>query len=643
MLGIKRLYLFMLKSFVPLFVMTFFICLFIVLMQFLWRYIDDLVGKGLGIDVIAELFFYAALTMIPMALPLAILLASLMTFGNLGEQFELTAMKASGISLLKVMRPLIILMVAVAVGAFFFQNYMLPVAQTKMWTLLFSMRQKSPELEIPEGVFYDQIPGYNLFVERKNRDTGTLYDLMIYDISRGFDNASIILADSGRMAMAEDKRHLFLKLWQGESFENIREQSASMKNVPYRRETFDLKEILLTFDANFNRMDEEGMRNQYVGKNIAELQATIDSVGLRVDSVGRTYGQELREHPFLGLNYYKVVTDPGSPSGIRRVREEDPAVARPLNVDSLFAGSNTTSTLNILSQAIIKAKRQKSEYEFKGVTIQEERKTIRRHAIEMQKKFTLSVACIVFFFIGAPLGAIIRKGGLGMPLVISVILFIFYYIIDNSGYKMARDGKIPVWEGLWLSTAVLLPLGIFFTYKAMHDSAVFNKDAYLNFFRRIFGTAQIRNVQMKEIAMEDVTMPEAARRLESLSEQTRQYLAQSPARQSYFNYWFKGFSRTRLRELTAALEQTVDYLSNSTDKLVINKLSDYPVLRSLWLYHPTGLRWMAWTAVLLFPVGIPVWLVGIYQQKELRAELHKILRVSAELEVLTGVKPQEQN
>ena len=229
MLGIKRLYLFMLKSFVPLFVMTFFICLFIVLMQFLWRYIDDLVGKGLGIDVIAELFFYAALTMIPMALPLAILLASLMTFGNLGEQFELTAMKASGISLLKVMRPLIILMVAVAVGAFFFQNYMLPVAQTKMWTLLFSMRQKSPELEIPEGVFYDQIPGYNLFVERKNRDTGTLYDLMIYDISRGFDNASIILADSGRMAMAEDKRHLFLKLWQGESFENIREQSASMK------------------------------------------------------------------------------------------------------------------------------------------------------------------------------------------------------------------------------------------------------------------------------------------------------------------------------------------------------------------------------------------------------------------------------
>lgn len=255
----------MLQSFVPLFVMTFFICLFIVLMQFLWRFIDDLVGKGLGVDVIGELFFYAALTMIPMALPLAILLASLMTFGNLGERFELTAIKASGVSLLKVMRPLIVLMVLIAIGAFFFQNDVLPVAQTKMWTLIYSVRQKSPEVEIPEGVFYDQIPGYNLYVAKKNPDTGILYDMMIYDVSKGFDNASVILADSGKLAMTEDKTHLFLTLWQGESFENLRDAAANRNNVPYRRETFDLKEILVTFDANFNRMDEEGMRNQYVG------------------------------------------------------------------------------------------------------------------------------------------------------------------------------------------------------------------------------------------------------------------------------------------------------------------------------------------------------------------------------------------
>ena len=214
----------MLKSFVPLFVMTFFICLFIVLMQFLWKYIHELVGKGLSIDVIAELFFYAALTMIPLALPLAILLASLMTFGNLGENFELTAMKASGISLIRVMKPLTVLMVIISIAAFFFQNDVLPVAQAKMYTLLYSIRQKSPELEIPEGVFYDQIPGYNLFVKSKNRDTGTLYDIMIYDISKGFDNAGVILADSGKLATSADNTHLVLTLWKGEQFENLRDQ-----------------------------------------------------------------------------------------------------------------------------------------------------------------------------------------------------------------------------------------------------------------------------------------------------------------------------------------------------------------------------------------------------------------------------------
>ena len=203
---IKRLYGFILKSFLPLFAMTFFIVLFIVLMQFLWKYIDDLVGKGLEISVIGELFFYAAVSMVPMALPLAILLASLMTFGNFGEKFELTAMKASGVSLLKAMSPLIVLISGIAVGAFFFQNNILPHAQVKMWTLLFSMRQKSPELEIPEGVFYDQIPGYNLFVEGKNRDTGMLYKVMIYDVSKGGDNSTILVADSGRLAFTPDMR-----------------------------------------------------------------------------------------------------------------------------------------------------------------------------------------------------------------------------------------------------------------------------------------------------------------------------------------------------------------------------------------------------------------------------------------------------
>lgn len=499
----------MLRSFLPLFMMTFVICLFIVLMQFLWRYIDDLVGKGLSVGVIGELFFYAALTMVPMALPLAILLASLMTFGNLGERFELTAIKASGVSLLKVMKPLIIFIALVAVGAFFFQNNVLPIAQTKMWTLLYSVRQKSPELEIPEGVFYDQIPGYNFYVGKKDQQTGTLHDIMIYDVSRGFENVRVILADSGQLKMADDKAHLFLRLHHGKQFENLRETAFSGIGAyqPYRRETFDLKEILLAFDAGFNRMDEAGMRNQYVGKNIAELQATIDSVTSRVDSIGAIYAKDLKEDTYVRVNYYDTHVAGGKV--VRAPRREVAMPDGPLDIDSVFYKMNPGQTATYLAMAVSHVQRARQEYEFKSYAMEDDRYTIRRHGIEMQKKFTLSFACLVFFFIGAPLGAIIRKGGLGTPLVISVFLFIVYYIIDNTGYKMARDGKLEVWQGIWLSSAVLLPLGIFFTYKAMRDSAVFNIDAYRLMWLRLRGKLR-RELEVKEFVMQEVVAAHAS-------------------------------------------------------------------------------------------------------------------------------------
>lgn len=570
----KRLYLYMLQSYVPLLLMTFFICLFIVLMQFLWRYIDDLVGKGLTIDVIGELFFYAALTMVPMALPLAILLASLMIFGNLGERFELTAMKASGISLLKVMSPLIVLISFVAVGAFFFQNNVLPVAQTKMWTLLYSMRQKSPELEIPEGVFYSQIPGYNFYVESKDRESGTLYNMMIYDVSRGFDNARVILADSGHLKSADDKIHLFLQLHNGEQFENLRESQGNVNqgNQPYRREEFDLKEILLAFDANFNRMDESGMRNQYVGKNMRELQATIDSVGRRVDSIGRIYAREISETPYVRVSGY--IEEKRGDSIVRLPRPQV-AMQAPIDIDSLFYKENPTKTRSYLTMALNRASNIRQEYEFKSYVMDEDRTTIRRHGIEMHKKFTLSFACLVFFFIGAPLGAIIRKGGIGTPLVISVFLFIFYYIIDNTGYKLARDGGLLVWEGIWLSSFVLLPLGVFLTYKAMRDSAVFNIDAYKNFFRRLRGT-QMRELEVKEYAMEDVTPAKALNRLEPFLTACQELARNWETlplwkRLAYIVLRHKGFDN-----LQARMNETIDFLSNSRNPRAIRLLNRYP-------------------------------------------------------------------
>ncbi|MDE6276587.1 MAG: LptF/LptG family permease [Muribaculaceae bacterium] len=566
MFGIKRLYTFMLQRFLPLLAMTFFICLFIVLMQFLWRSIDDLVGKGLEIRVIAELFFYAALTMVPMALPLAVLLASLMVFGNLGEKFELTAMKAAGISLFKIMRPLIILMSVIAVGAFFFQNNVLPIAQTKMWTLLFSVRQKSPEVEIPVRSFYDQIPNMNLYVERKNPETGMLYGMIIYDLSRGIDNSRVIMADSGRFNFTEDRTRLFLRLHSGEMFENMRDNSlgvSSARYLPFRREQFKDKDIYFPFDMNFNRMDEAGMRSQYIGQNVKELLHSIDSIQTRIDSVGDMYARELRKTEVLGLPV--VLPEASSPSRHAGLSAEE--------LDSIYAGPTPSMGKSYLYQAIAKMKRTKQEYEYRSLAFEEQEKLMRRHDIEMQKKFTLSFACLIFFFIGAPLGAIIKKGGLGTPLVISVLLFIVYYIIDNTGYKMARDGKVAVWVGIWLSSAVLLPLGVFFTYKAVGDSAVFNADAYRAFFRRLTGKSTPRALTLKEVRMEETESEEARRRLEAF----RRTIAEAQSALAATPRLLKPLRRGRIMEpVVSELEPLVGYLSNTDSKFVIGLLNEYP-------------------------------------------------------------------
>ena len=622
---IKRLHWFVLKSFLPLFAMTFFIVLFIVLMQFLWKYIDDLVGKGLSLEVLAELFFYAAVSMVPMALPLAILLASLMTFGNFGEKFELTAMKASGISLVRVMAPLIVLIGGIAVGAFFFQNNVLPTAQVKMWTLLFSMKQKSPELEIPEGVFYDKIPGYNLFVKEKDKETGILYDVMIYDVSRGGDQGTILLADSARLAFTPDNRYLYLHLYQGEQFENLRDQTSRDANVPFRRETFFDKQVLIPFDANFNRLDDNSMRKQYVGKNISELHHTIDSVNLRLDSIGRDYTRELHNGPLTILNgHLRSFSSPGIQSAPDEVRDKK----SPLILDSLLSKLDDSGRRMVVEGAMQSIRRERDDFEFKGATMADDRKILRRHEIELLKKYTLSVACLIMFFIGAPLGAIIRQGGIGTPLVISVLLFLVYYIIDNTGYKMARDGRWIVWIGMWLSTAILAPLGIYVTYKAMNDSSVFDKDLYISLLKKIFGTRTSRKVCYKEVIINDISENEAISRLSSLRERASAYVQRHTSAQSYITYWMRGYDTSELKEISSQLEADVAYMADCRNPMAVNKLIDYPVLRILWAYHPARRKWLSRTLATFFPVGIPVWLWGLHSQKVLKQDLRRIVSVS---------------
>ncbi|MCH5241549.1 MAG: LptF/LptG family permease [Muribaculaceae bacterium] len=662
---VKRLYVFILKSFLPLFAMTFFIVLFIVLMQFLWKHIDDLVGKGLPFSLIGELFFYAAVSMVPMALPLAILLASLMTYGNFGEKFELTAMKASGISLVHSMRPLIVLITLISIGAFFFQNYALPPAQVKMWTLLFSMRQKSPEVEIPEGVFYDQIPGYNLLVQKKNPDTGMLYDVMIYDVTRGGDNATILLADSGRMAFTGDMKYLYLHLFTGEQFENLREQKALDKNVPFRRESFLDKQILIPFDANFNRMDEGGIRSQYVGKNIVELQHTIDSVTNRIDSTGVIYANDLRRNAFpllvnrkTGKPTFVQETHANEPSlssskrsgntsgtvsssstsikesNVKGKEEKEEEVLAPLNLDSLLSSVPFDKRDRLFENALSLSKRHVNEAQFKAAVTADDKMSIRRHQIELLKKYTLSVACLIFFFIGAPLGAIIRKGGLGTPLVISVLLFLFYYIIDNTGYKMARDGRWEVWIGIWLSTFILAPLGIYVTYKAMNDSAVFNPDSYKELIRKLRGVRLPRSIGRKEVVINEISVPVALERLSNLIKECQSLVSKLQHKVIYKEFWNDNGLGKEIETTGSYLESTVEYLTDCRNNNVVDKLSDYPWIYDTFLLTPSQPHWLAVILKWFIPVGYPIYLISLKKRKAFIKNLESTIALSNELSEL---------
>ena len=485
MFHFKKIDSYIFKRFLTLFLMTFLICIFILLMQFLWKHVTELVGKGVGWSVLSEFFIYATFSLVPMALPLAILLASLMTFGNLGENFELTAMKAAGISLLRIMRPLILFITMICVGAFYFSNYVLPISQSKLWTLIFSLRMKSPEFDIPVGEFYSGIEGYNIYIRGKQKHI--LKNLMIYDFSGGFENATVMTADSGRVQFTSDNKYLLLSLYDGETFANLNKQriNNAANSVPYRRETFSTKEILLDFNTDFNRLDDNTLKDQHVSKNFRQLTQSIDSVSKIADARSTIQGKDMVSQHFLGREEYRGKQLSDSLKKNKKV----------YNPDSLFLTLNQQQMLRVTNSSVDHAKTMKDLVLYNKVMLDEPSNYVLRHEIERHRKFTLSFACLIFLFIGAPLGAIIRKGGLGTPVVISVIMFIIYYIIDNTGYKLAREGFWHAYQGMWLSSAILLPIGIFLTYKAVVDAALFNPEQYIKIWVLIKG--KISSVRKK--------------------------------------------------------------------------------------------------------------------------------------------------
>ena len=596
-LRIKKLDKFIAKQFLLLFAGTFFICLFVLMMQFLWRFIDELIGKGLSMEVLAQFFEYMALMMVPQALPLAILLSSLITFGNLGESSELTAIKAAGISLMQSFRSLIVITVAIMAVSFYFQNNIGPNANMKLMQLLVSMKQKSPELEIPEGIFYDGLPNCNIYVQKKNIKTGKLYGIMIYRMTDSYEDAAIILADSGMIQSTAEKKHLLLSLWSGEWFENMRESDlGGSAAVPYRRETFTDKKVLLDFDNNFSLMDAAALSNNAAGKSLSQIRFAIDSLNATYDSIGRAFWNDTKQMCFPSPRISKK-------DSLGQVRA---AQTGKIDIDKRLRKMKIDRQQMVYSAALSSVQRETSDLDFKSMMTQNNERVIRNHELEAQNKYALALQCIIFFFIGAPLGAIIRKGGLGMPIIISVLVFIVYYILDNSAFRMSRQGSWPIWIGHWLAIAIMSPLAVFVTYKAMNDSMVFNADGWKRFFTRLLGLRAKRSIQGKEVVIEPPRYKQDNETLLQINGEVMEYSRRHNLKSlpNFIKVFFKYEEDHDIEAISDKLEKVIRDLSNTRDKQVMHLINQYPVLAVKAHTRPFDRRWMNIVAAIIVPVGI---------------------------------------
>lgn len=605
----------MAKQFLTLFAGTFFISLFVLMMQFLWRYVDDLIGKGLSVGVLAQFFGYMGLMLVPQALPLAVLLASLITMGNLGENSELTAIKAAGISLMQSLRSLMFCVVIVTIGSFFFQNYVAPVAHMNMGRLLVSMKQKSPELEIPEGIFYDGIPNCNLYVQKKDLESGKLYGVMIYRMSNSFEDAAIILADSGMLQSTADKKHLMLTLHSGEWFENMRSQEmAGTANVPYRRETFLTKRILLDFDDGFNLADANLFSDNAMAKSLSMIYHSVDSLVGVQDSVGRALYRDVH-------SMYMKLPEVGKNDSLKAVSKA--SVSR-CNIDSLLQSQNMEQNRNSYQNALTNVQMTSNSLEFYKAFAENEYYLIRSHQIEAVNKFTLSLICLIFFFIGAPLGAIIRKGGLGVPVIVSVLVFILFYILDNTGFRMARMGAWPIWLGKGLAPVVLISIAAFVTSKANKDSAVFNMDAYRTLVMRLLGLRLKRVVAMKEVIINQPEYTHDAELLMEITADIKQYseerkLSKMP---NVINVFFRYQPDHTIENITERLESVIDDLSNTRDRFVMDYLTRYPVVSEKAHTRPFESKRKNIIAFCILPLGVFLY----FRMWRFRLRLHHDLK-----------------
>ncbi|WP_314815126.1 LptF/LptG family permease [Hoylesella nanceiensis] len=599
MFRIKKLDIFIVKQFGMLFIGTFFICQFVLMMQFLWRYIDDLIGKGLTMDVLAQFFWYMGLMLVPQALPLAILLSSLITYGNLGESSELTAIKAAGISLMQSFRGLIVITIMIAFASFYFQNNIGPTANLKLAQLILSMRDKSPETQIPVGVFYDGIPNSNIYVQKKDNETGKLYGIMIYRMTGSYEDQAIILADSGMLQSTADRKHLLLSLWSGEWFENMQSQEfTNTAAVPYRRETFVDKKIIIPFDDGFNLTDASLLSGSAKSKSMGAIWHSLDSLNHYYDSVGNVNFKELS---YL-YNPVKVKTSRDS----LRLETKRASLKQTFDVETDYSKLSSAQKQQAVSSAIANIQRDISELDYRSMLTVDGDVAIRFHWIEAYNKITLALSCLLFFFIGAPLGAIIRKGGLGIPIIVSVLVFITYYILDNSGYRMAREGIWVIWFGKTLAMMVLTPIAVFVTYKANNDSVVFNMDAYRVFFTKLLGLRLKRHLALKEVVIYPPHYEESKEKLRYLDGLFDEYLKRKKLLRlpNPIKVFFKYQDDHEIERLSEQLEEVVQDLANTRSSRIIAYLNQLPILSAKAHTRPFDRKRYNVLAAICFPLGI---------------------------------------
>ena len=624
MFRIKRLDIFIIKQFGLLFIGTFFICQFVLMMQFLWRYVDELIGKGLSLEVMAQFFWYMGLMLMPQAFPLAILLSSLIAYGNLGESSELTAIKSAGISMLQSMRSLIIIVVIISGISFYFQEVIGPQAYISFRQLLISMQQKNPEVEIPEGIFYDGISGSNIYVQKKDMNTGMLYGIMIYRMNGGYDDAAVILADSGRMQTTEEKKHLLLTLYSGEWFENMRSQDvAGPANIPYRRETFSDKRIVLDFDGGFNMQEAGWIASDARSKSMGKILHDLDSIREFNDSVGHQFYHEARTIIFNVPSLEKK-------DSLKVVADVNDDV---INFDSAYAKLSPEAKQRVMTYAVNDVHTATSDLQFKADYSDALNHNDRVHMIEAINKVTLSLSCLIFFFIGAPLGAIIRKGGLGVPVIISVLVFIIYYILENSGMRMARDNIWTVWFGKLLGTCVLTPVAVFFTYKANNDSVVFNIDLYKQVLYNMLGLRSKRHVNSKEVIIEDPVYAADSYHLLRISQEIAQYSAEHQLLHlpNPIKVFFRPGDDQTIRRISDELEETIEDLSNTRDRNILSYLNHYPIVATHAHTRPFRQKWLNIVTGLVLPAGLFFYLRMCRFRLRLRNDLNTITQTNTQV------------